>query len=214
MSIISKSLVAIFFVFALNSAYRTIEVFNYSNHPDDNQIITSGNYSIKLSKQGIEQFNNDINNTLFSSEYKKCKNYNNIKNTIINLTNVIKKFGDEIKTRQYSYNDKKIQEIEKIFNNILDKIMLEINAIKLVEQETKHYLQNEKYLSDNYRRFMNYNDSSSYTKDLDFLIYKAKYEIINTFTYISYLFETFIIIILLLIIIVLEYKFKDINKNK
>ena len=184
MSIASKVFVIMFSGLALSSIYDTIEVFNYSNRPDDNQIIKAGDYSIKLSKQGIEQFKNEINDKFCNKKNdsdNSYKYYDDSINAIQNFTKIIKMIGNEITEKKYSRSDVKIQEINKILNNILDKI--------------KSTLDKSELIYGNYRR-----------NNIDFLISKAQYEILKSFTYIFYTIEILIMIALLILVIILEYR--------
>ena len=184
MSIASKSFVIMFFCLVPISVYDTIEVFNYSNHPDDNQIIKAGDYSIKLSKQGIEQFKSEINNKFCNTKNDSnnmYKDYDDSITAIKNFTKIIKMIGNEITERKYSRSDVKIKEIAKIFSDVLDKI--------------KSALDESGLIYGNYR-----------TKNIDAIISKARYEILKSFTYTIYIIEIIIMIMLLILVAILEYK--------
>ena len=186
MSIASKSFVIMFFCLVPIGIYDTIEMFNYSNHPDDNQIIKAGNYSIKLSKQGIEQFKKEINDKFCNKKNdsdNSYKYYNDSINAIKNFTKIIKMIGNEITEKKYSRSDVKIKEIAKIFSDVLDKI--------------KSTLDKSGLIYGNYR-----------TKNIDAIFSKAQYEILKSFTYTFYIIEIIIMIMLLILVVILEYKSK------
>lgn len=186
MSIASKSFVVMFFCLVPISVYDTIEVFNYSNHPDDNQIIKAGDYSIKLSKQGIEQFKSEINDKFCNKKNDSNDSYMYYYDSITvikNFTKIIEMIGNEITEKKYSRSDVKIKEIAKILNDVLDKIKSALDKSGLIY-------------------------SNSRTKNIDVLISKAKYEILKSFTYTGYIVEIIIMIMLLILVVILEYRIK------
>ncbi len=125
--------------------------------------------------------NNQIvhNKTNFDKYY--YSDYYYFKRKIIRLTNIVKKFDEEITNNKYLKNDTKIKEITKVFKDILDKITEDLYKSKIYISKYKE-------------------------RELASIIPKAEYLILSASSYLHYLLRTLTIIFVSIILILIEIR--------